>query len=63
MNYVMICLDSLRQDRMDAYAAEDCRTPNLDRFAGRAAVFTRARSASLQPADDSECRLLVADSW
>jgi len=47
MNYIMICLDSLRQDHIGAYGATDCRTPNLDRFAAQSAVFTRARSESL----------------
>ena len=47
MNYIMICLDSLKQDHIGAYGCTDCKTPNLDRFAEESAVFTRARSESL----------------
>ncbi len=47
MNYIMICLDSLKQDHIGAYGATECRTPNLDRFAEQSAVFTRARSEAL----------------
>ncbi len=46
MNYVMICLDSLRQDHIGAYGGK-AQTPNMDRFAEQSAVFTRLRSEAL----------------
>lgn len=46
MNYIMICLDSLRQDHIGAYGGR-AETPSIDRFAADSAVFTRMRSESL----------------
>jgi arylsulfatase A-like enzyme len=46
MNYIMICLDSLRQDHIGAYGGK-AQTPNMDRFAKQSAVFTHLRSEAL----------------
>ncbi len=46
MNYIMICLDSLRQDHIGAYGGV-AQTPNMDRLAEQSAVFTRLRSEAL----------------
>jgi len=46
MNYIMICLDSLRQDHIGAYDGK-AKTPNMDRLAQESAVFSRMRSESL----------------
>lgn len=39
---VVICLDTLRADRVGAYGREPSITPNLDEFAARATVHERA---------------------
>lgn len=46
MNYIIICLDSLRQDHIGAYGGI-AQTPNMDRLAQQSAVFTRLRSEAL----------------
>lgn len=46
MNYIMICLDSLRQDHIGAYGG--CAlTPHMDKLAAESAVFSRLRSEAL----------------
>ncbi|MFP3903729.1 MAG: sulfatase [Armatimonadota bacterium] len=46
MNYIMICIDSLRQDHIGAYGGV-AQTPNMDSFAEKSAVFSRLRSEAL----------------
>ena len=45
-NYVfIIAADTLRRDRVGVYSGQDC-SPNIDRFARDAAIFTQAYSTS-----------------
>ncbi len=46
MNYIMICLDSLRQDHIGAYGG-CAQTPHMDKLAEESAVFSRLRSEAL----------------
>jgi len=45
-NVLVLVVDSLRADRVGACGATASLTPHLDRFAGDAAVFPRARTSS-----------------
>ena len=42
MNVLLLTIDTLRADRVSCYNTESVQTPNLDRFAERGTVFTRA---------------------
>jgi arylsulfatase A-like enzyme len=46
VNVVLIISDTLRRDHLGCYGNEWIRTPHLDRFAQRAAIFDRAYCAS-----------------
>lgn len=41
-NVALVVLDTLRQDKLSCYGCERNLTPNLDRFADRSTVYTRA---------------------
>ncbi len=41
-DFVLVCLDTLRADRLGAYGNQQGLTPNLDRFASEALVFEQA---------------------
>jgi arylsulfatase A-like enzyme len=43
---VLVCLDTLRRDRLGAYGNPDGLTPNLDRFAAQAVLFEDAWAVS-----------------
>ncbi len=43
---IVVSFDTLRADRLGAYASEASLTPNLDRFAGESVVFDRAFAQS-----------------
>ena len=47
MNYILVVLDSLRQDFIGAYGNDWVQTPNLDAFARESAVFHGLRSEAL----------------
>lgn len=42
MNFILVILDSLRQDHVGAYGNNWIKTPNLDQFANESVTFTRA---------------------
>ncbi len=42
MNVLVICLDTVRPDKVGAYGPTVVQTPNLDRFAAEGCLFTRA---------------------
>ncbi len=42
LNVLLVTIDTLRADRMDVYGSKRHVTPNLDAFAARSSVFTRA---------------------
>lgn len=42
LNVLLVTIDTLRADRLGAYGSKRGLTPNLDAFAARSAVFTRA---------------------
>lgn len=42
MNVLVICLDTLRPDKLGAYGSKQVQTPNLDRFAAQGCLLTRA---------------------
>jgi arylsulfatase A-like enzyme len=47
MNVVVLCTDSLRADHLGCYGNPWIRTPNLDRLASDAAIFTHCYSENL----------------
>ena len=47
MNFILVIIDSLRQDHVGAYGNEWIQTPNLDRFAAESCKFTRAYPESI----------------
>ena len=47
MNFILVILDSLRQDHVGAYGNDWIQTPNLDKFAAESARFTRAYPESV----------------
>ncbi len=42
MNVIVICLDTVRTDKVGAYGPTVVQTPNLDRFAAQGCLLTRA---------------------
>lgn len=42
MNVLVICLDTLRPDKVGAYGLTVVKTPSLDRFAAQSCLFSRA---------------------
>jgi len=44
LNVLLITIDTLRADRVSCYSPQHIQTPNMDRFAEKGAVFTRAFS-------------------
>jgi arylsulfatase A-like enzyme len=47
MNFILVILDSLRQDHVGAYGNDWIKTPNLDRFAAESVRFTNAYPESV----------------
>lgn len=41
-NVLFITIDTLRTDRLSCYSTDSVQTPNIDRFAERGTIFTRA---------------------
>ncbi len=44
LNVLLITIDTLRTDRVSCYSSQHIQTPNMDRFAKKGAIFTRAFS-------------------
>jgi arylsulfatase A-like enzyme/Flp pilus assembly protein TadD len=42
LNVLLITIDTLRADRLSCYSSQHIQTPNMDRFAKKGAVFTKA---------------------
>ena len=42
LNFLLITIDTLRADRLSCYSSEHLRTPNIDKFAGRGVLFSKA---------------------